>query len=125
MPINTRTHGIMDYVIGLVLIVAPWVLGFANNGPETWIPVGVGVAALVYSLLTDYEYGVVRAIPMPIHLVLDGLAGLLLAMSPWIFGFSEVVWIPHLVIGLLEIGAAVMTQRHPGAHTSPLGATTR
>jgi hypothetical protein len=72
--------------------------------------------------MTDYELGLVKLIPMPIHLLLDGLGGALLAASPWLFNFDEVVWTPHVVIGLLEIGAAVLTQTHPaqahvGDHT--------
>ena len=82
--------------------------GFARGGAETWIPVILGAGALVYSLLTDYELGVVRRIPMPVHLTLDLLSGLLLAVSPWLFGFSEFVWVPHLLLGLVEVGAHVL-----------------
>ena len=46
---------------------------------------------------------------------LDLLSGLLLAASPWLFGFSEFVYVPHLVLGLLEIGAALMTKTTPYA----------
>lgn len=47
---------------------------------------------------------------MSTHLTLDLLSGLLLAASPWLFGFSEFVYVPHLVLGVLEIGAALMTK---------------
>ncbi len=57
-----------------------------------WIPTILGARAIVHSLLTDYELGVVRRIPMPIHLLLDVLSGLvLLAVSAWIFGFANEV----------------------------------
>ena len=32
--ISTRTHAVIDYAFGLLLIAAPYVLGFANGGPE-------------------------------------------------------------------------------------------
>jgi threonine/homoserine efflux transporter RhtA len=68
---------------------------------------------LLYSLLTDYELGAIRAIPMSLHLVLDFAGGVVLAASPWIFRFSDEVWVPHLVLGLVEIGTALLTERHP------------
>lgn len=33
--IPTRTHGLLDYVVGLLLIAAPWVFNFAQGGAET------------------------------------------------------------------------------------------
>ena len=121
MPIDTKTHGLMDYAMGLVLIAAPFVLGFADGGAAMWVPIVLGAGALLYSLMTDYELGIVRMIPMPVHLGLDAMSGLLLAASPWLFGFSELVWVPHLILGILEVGAAALTQRtpnlaHAGAH---------
>jgi len=61
----------------------------------------LGVATLAYSLLTDYEYGVLKIFPMAVHLALDVFLGVLLACSPWIFGFAGEVYIPHLVLGFI------------------------
>ncbi len=110
--IPTQIHGIMDYLMGAVLIAAPWLLGLADVGAETWVPVILGVGVIVYSLMTNYELGVLHVIPMPVHLGLDAVGGALLAASPWLFGFHDHVWIPHLVVGLAEIGAALTTQTH-------------
>jgi hypothetical protein len=111
--IPTRIHGMLDYAMGLLLMLSPWMFGFAANGPETWIPVTLGAGAIVYSLLTAYELGAARVIPMNLHLVFDAVAGALLAVSPWVFNFSHYVWVPHVVLGLLEIGAALMTDPRP------------
>lgn len=116
--IPTRIHGILDYLMGLLLIAAPWLFGFARGGAETWIPVILGVGALAYSLMTNYELSLVRLIPVPTHLLLDGLSGAFLAVSPWLFGFAEWVWGPHLVLGLIEIGAALTTQKTPHRKTA-------
>ena len=115
--IPTRVHGYLDYLMGLLLIAAPWLFDFANGGAETWVPVILGAGAIVYSLMTDYELGVSRAISMRTHLTLDLLSGILLAASPWIFGFADEVYGPHLVLGLLEIGASLMTKQEPGTRT--------
>ncbi|WP_298732322.1 SPW repeat protein [uncultured Chitinophaga sp.] len=124
--IGTKTHGYLDYIVGVLLIIAPWVLGFADNGIETWLPVILGAGAILYSLLTNYELGVWRMISMRTHLVLDMLSGLLLMVSPWLFGFADYIWAPHFIVGLIEIGAAMMTEKRPHAaaqhvhHTRPV-----
>lgn len=112
--LSTKTHGMLDYLLGALLIALPWLLGFARGGAETWVPVLLGAGVLGYSLLTDYELGVVRRLPMPVHLWLDALGGVLLAISPWLFGFDELVWLPHLLLGLAEVGAALVTNTIPG-----------
>jgi hypothetical protein len=108
--IPTRIHGMLDYLIGALLIIAPWVLGFADGGAEQWVPIILGAGVILYSLITDYELAVVRILPVPIHLALDVIGGALLAVSPWLFGFSDNVWAPHVVVGVLEIGAGLMTK---------------
>lgn len=111
--IPTRTHGIIDYIVGILLIAAPWLFDFARGGAETWIPVILGAGTILYSLLTDYELGAVRKIPMNTHLWLDIIAGAFLAVSPWLFNFADFVYLPHLIVGIAEIGVALMTQTVP------------
>jgi hypothetical protein len=111
--LGTKTHGYLDYIMGVLLIAAPWLFDFARGGAETWIPVILGAGAILYSLFTDYELGVSRRISMRTHLTLDLMSGILLAASPWIFGFNDYVYMPHLILGILEIGASLMTKTHP------------
>ena len=117
--LSTRVHGMLDYGMGVLLIASPWLFGFAGeaDGAATWLPVVLGLGVVLYSLFTDYELGAVRKIPMPTHLMLDLGSGLLLAVSPWLFGFADEVWVPHLVLGLLEVGAALVTQKYPAYQT--------
>jgi hypothetical protein len=68
----TRAHGVLDYLVGLLLVASPWLFGFAD-GPAAarGAPIALGAGALLYSLLTDYELGLLRVVPMPGHLLLD------------------------------------------------------
>ncbi len=104
----------MDYLMGLLLIAAPWLFNFDRGGAETWVPVILGISAIIYSLLTDYELGASRKLSMRTHLMLDFMSGVLLAASPWLFGFADYIWEPHLILGILEIGAAAFTKTTPG-----------
>lgn len=109
--ISTRTHGIIDYMTGTLLIAAPYVLGFATGGIEQWLPMVLGAATIIMSLMTDYELSMVKKIPLRIHLGVDMASGALLAVSPWLFGFASIIWWPHLVVGLMEIVVPMITRR--------------
>ena len=123
--ISTRVHGMLDYLVGALLIAAPWLFDFNQGGAETWVPVVLGAGAILYSLCTEYELGVLALIPMGTHLMLDLGSGVLLAASPWLFGFEDAVRMPHLVIGTIEIVTALMTRRVPvrAAGPGPVPAT--
>lgn len=118
--VPTRIHGLADYLTGLLLIASPYLFGFAQGGIAQWLPMALGVAMLGLALLTDYEVGLMRVIPMPVHLGIDLVGGVLLAASPWLFGFSDRVYLPHLLFGLLELGAALTTRTQPDG-TAELG----
>lgn len=112
--IPTKIHGCLDYLTGALLIAAPWLFGFADGGAAQWVPVLLGIGVFIYSPLTDYEWGVASIIPMPAHLGLDILNGIVLAASPWIFGFADTVFWPHLLLGLFEIAAGLTTRTARG-----------
>ena len=108
--IDTKTHGFLDYIVGLFLIVAPWVFGLDPATAEGMIFIIMGAGVVVYSLITSYELGLIRVLSMKTHLTLDVLSGILLAASPWLFGFADRVYLPHLIIGIMEICAGMMTK---------------
>jgi hypothetical protein len=63
---------------------------------------------------------------MTVHLGLDAGSGVILAASPWIFGFAALVYLPHLILGLFEIilglfeiGAALTTRTVPYVESGP------
>lgn len=115
--IPTKIHGYMDYFMGILLIILPFLLDFPEGAPTT-IPIILGASTLVYSLLTDYELGAYRVIPMKTHLMIDLLAGLFLIVSPWLFDFADGLFWPFVILGIIEVGAALLTAkkaRYPNA----------
>lgn len=115
--INRHVHGILDYVVGILLVLSPRLFGFHHGGLAQAVPIVLGGAAIVYSLLTDYELGVFQRIPFRVHLTLDLLSGIFLTVSPWVLGFADRFWAPHFILGLVEIGAVLMTRREPSVET--------
>jgi len=116
--LSTRVHGIIDYLMGVLLILLPFIGGFATGGAKQWVPIILGVAIIGQSLLTRYELSLVPVIPMSMHLMADIAVGILLAASPWLFGFAGTVYAPHLILGVMEIGVALITRATPD--TAPL-----
>jgi len=117
--IPTRVHAVLDYSIGVLLIAAPWIFQFADESSAAkWISIVVGVVIILQSSITNYEGGFLgHAVSMRMHLVLDALIGIFLAVSPWLFGFADQganAWLPFVAIGLGEIGAAAVTNPLPG-----------
>jgi len=111
--LSSRAHGVLDYLVGIFVMMSPWFLHFAQHGAETWVPVTLGALAIVYSLFTRYELSMVKLIPFRTHLAIDVVSGLLLAVSPWVFGFESYVYIPHLLMGILEMAVVMITYVKP------------
>ena len=112
--IPTRFHGILDYIVGLVLIMAPWLFDFSDNSYATWTIVLAGIVILLQTIFTDFEVGLIKKIPMRSHLMMDFGLGVLLAISPWLFNFDDYVYAPHLIAGIFAIIASLTTHRVPG-----------
>lgn len=113
--INTKVHGYIDYLMGLVLIAIPFLFAIPDGVPTTLFIV-LGTATIFYSLMTNYELGLVKVLPMKVHLFIDVVSGLLLIAAPWLFGFDDVIIWPFVVLGALEVGAALMTKNKPFAN---------
>ena len=108
--VGTRVHGLLDYLMGIGLIGAPLLLNLATDGVETWVPALLGLAIIVYSLFTNYELGVWKVLSIRTHLLLDLVVGIILSLSPWIFGFSHLVWTPHLLLGIIIICLSIVSK---------------
>jgi hypothetical protein len=111
--IPTRVHGALDYLASGVNLAFPWLLGLHDAPWASIVPRIDGVAGASYSLLTDYEFGVFKVLPMPVHLTFDGAKGVFMAASPWLFGFAKKgtrYWLPHVLMGTADVLAAITSK---------------
>jgi hypothetical protein len=118
--IPTRVHGMADYLTAAATIILPFFFISPETTVACWVLIGTGVVLLASSLLTRYELGLFRAIPMAGHLALDFALGIFLIASPWLFGFADIVWWPHVLVGLADVGAALFTRLHSPAERGPV-----
>lgn len=104
----------LDYPAGIALIAAPFLFGASDAGEAAVaVPVTIGGLILLQSLITDYELSVENALPLPVHLAADVVAGIVLALSPWLFGFADAglgYWLPYLLAGVGLAAAGLLTQ---------------
>jgi hypothetical protein len=113
--IDSRAHAILDYAVGLLLIIAPYFFGPGDWGIEHWLPQVIGAMTIVMSLATRYELSLAKIIPFPVHLVIDVIGALALIASPWVFGFAERIWWPHVLIGVVEIIVVLLSRKRADA----------
>lgn len=117
--IPTKVHGILDYIVAVALFFAPMIFGFSQvGGAAVIIPMVLGVGLFLYSLFTKYEWGLVKVLGMPYHLVFDVVASVFLAASPFLFGFANQplnVWLPHVIVGITVIIVVIFSKPQPAA----------
>lgn len=110
--IDPALHGALDYQTGALFQAMPKLLGLQGEQAGT-IFHAFGAAHAGYSLFTDYELGVVKAIPFRVHMALDGLWTVGLAAAPFVTGSYKKGrrhWLPHVLFALYETAALAMTQ---------------
>ena len=115
--IPTKFHAPLDYIVGAALIAAPWIFQFSEHTAATVVPIVLGIGLIAYSLFTNYELGVWKVAPMAVHNLIDIVAGALLVLSPWLFGFADGganFWLPFVVIGVAAIFLGLTTKQQGG-----------
>ncbi|MGB1310198.1 MAG: SPW repeat domain-containing protein [Leucothrix sp.] len=98
--INSTLHGLLDYAAAVTLIIAPFVLGLAEQSAFAhWFSVAAGTGLTVYSLMTQYAYSLAKIIPFKTHLMLDLAAAVVFLLAPFLFGFEGIVAGYYWVMG--------------------------
>ena len=114
---STFTHGIVDYVTSGVIALLPKMM---NTSPKvTMLLEGSAGTAAAYSAMTNYELGLVKALPMKAHLALDAISGGMLLGAAMMFDDEDPEVRATLAgLGLFEIAAALTTQTRSSTERS-------
>ncbi|MEX0721685.1 MAG: hypothetical protein WD059_13515 [Balneolaceae bacterium] len=84
--IDSKMHGIIDYLYVIFLLAAPALFNLSDfTASYAYVLAGL---AFVVTILTDFEVGIFKVIPFPIHGIIDLFMGILLVISPWLFNFA-------------------------------------
>lgn len=109
--LSSKVHTIVGVIVGIILLFAPNVFDMANDTAAT-VARFVGIFIILSELVSTSSASPLKLVPMRVHLVLDYVTGAFLALSPWLFGFNGAQtgeWVPHLVVGILVVGYALVT----------------
>jgi len=112
--ITEKVHTVIGLVVGVLLVFSPTLFNFADNEAASMVPIWVGIFIVLNELITTSPYSPLKLVPMRIHILIDVITGLFLLVSPWLFNFMNndepSQWVPHVVVGLLIIGYALLTR---------------
>lgn len=108
--INSKMHGILDYVLVFMLSIAPFIFNLDEESIHCRLLMVTGLLLLLVSLLTDFEFFLVKVFSFKVHLILDIALGIFLAISPLLFDLSGNSIVPHIVLGLAIIGTSAITK---------------
>jgi hypothetical protein len=112
--LSMREHTILGTLVGVVLLFAPNIFGFNDvGGAAVTIPRILGIIIILSELTVRGSYSGMGFVSSKLHIAIDVLLGVFLAISPWLFSFSgekSNAWVPHLVAGILIMGYALVTR---------------
>lgn len=112
--IPRAVHGILDYLAGLLLLASPWLFGYAHDqAVPTDMAMIFGGALMLYTALTNFEVGIVRLLPFPVHMVLDIVMGACLIGSPILFSTGGTAAVVFVLFGIFELAVTAMTRNAP------------
>lgn len=111
--ISSKTQGVIAYILGILLASSPWTCSFSNiGGAAFFLPLCAGCMLTLMALFT-VTGGAIKVFPIATHLTLATFAGFLIMVSPFLWGFSGQVWLPHTIIGFLIFAEGIFSQHSP------------
>src|SRR3954449_852406 len=111
-PIPLEVHAMVEPIIGLLFILAPFILDFDHSSART-LSIVVGVVILLSGMTTRWRLSLVKLIPLRVPFMTDVLIGIVCLAAPFVLGFSDETapLVFFLVMGVGALGAASTTAR--------------
>jgi hypothetical protein len=114
-PIPLNTHAMLEPLMAVLIIVAPWLFGFSDTNDAKAICIIVGAVMLIAGSMTQWRYSLAKVIPLRMHFMTDLLLAAVLILTPFIFGFSDEGGATRfmIIVGALEAMTALSTNWDP------------
>jgi hypothetical protein len=116
--LSGKVHGVIDYLCAITLFASPKLFHFGDQNIAPQAAMVLGAVVLFYSLITDYELGVIRMMPFSGHLLCDFVAGIALLGAPWHFHIDGKASVAFFVVGAIQIASVFITRRPRNETTS-------
>jgi len=114
-PIPLEAHAMLEPLLGLIFILAPFILDFDHSAART-LSIVVGVVIIASGMTTRWRLSVAKLIPLRVHFMTDVLIGVVVVVAPFVFGFSDetAALVFFLIMCVGELAAAFGTAWAPG-----------
>lgn len=66
-----QSGGLLDFATGIILVIMPWFYVGDKDISSLAAVVAIGFVLILYSIFTDYRYGIIKFIVLKIHEALD------------------------------------------------------
>lgn len=87
-PIPRFVHGILEYILGVLFIAAPFLFDF-KSGAATGMSVAIGVLILILAAVSEGPVSLVNQLPVLLHVVMLYLLSFFLIAAPFLLDFSS------------------------------------
>lgn len=110
-PLPVLAHGVIEYLAGILFIAAPTLWSFEAPA-ATAVSVVVGVVVLIVAATSAVPTGLIRGIPVSVHVALDFVLAIALIATPFVFGFVDDrnALIFFLALGVLHLLVTIGTR---------------
>ncbi len=87
-PIPVFVHGLVEYLVGALLIAAPFLFSF-DSGTAIGASIVLGVALIGLAAVTRGPTSLVDQLPRSVHVTADVVIVAVLFVSPFVLGFRN------------------------------------
>lgn len=113
-PLSRFLHGAIEYLVGVLLIAAPFLFAFESDAAVA-LSIVAGVLLIAVAASTEGAGSLIDSIPISIHLLFDFALAAVLIASPFLFGFTDesAPTALFLIIGVAHLLVTIATRFKP------------
>ncbi|MGZ7042855.1 MAG: hypothetical protein ACXVH7_13770 [Thermoanaerobaculia bacterium] len=101
--IGAVPHGVIDYLMVIILAVGPGVAGF--QGRQAALCYMLAAIHFGLTILTRFPLGILKHVGFPVHGAIEFIIGLLMIVLPWVASFARGVLSRNF---FMAIGALIL-----------------
>ena len=107
--IGPATHGILDYLMVIILAIGPGVAGFSPSTAQAKFCWAIMALLFILSILTRYPLGVKKVIGFVSHGIVELVIAVVILVLPWTRSFSAGVLSRNFFVGIGVLIAVIWT----------------
>ena len=112
--ISPALYGVINWGGAFLCLALPWTMGFyVLGGAALFLMLLVGWLQFIMAVFSNAPHGFLRKFPMQMHSFLDIVTGSFLMASPFVYAFSDKVFLPQLLLGGMFFLGGIFAKHSP------------